>query len=232
MKNFLVTVNYAQVLHENSRESFQDAARRWGAEYFEINEEVFIGPISAPAMKLKAFDLCDADRILMIDADTVISAQAPNPFELFSEDAFVACVNKQPHMGVYCGQGLILEKKEMASISSVEMRPGVPMFPDVQFDHRKYFNSGMWVGSRKFHADILWHALEIWSMTPDLGWHDQSPLNYAIAESKSRLELVDITWNYCFANQLHDWLNMKKYVYHFAGMSGRDSLVPMINWRV
>lgn len=232
MKNFLVTVNYANVLHENSRELFMAAAERWGATYFETNEMVFSGPISAPAMKLKVLDLCDAERVFMIDADTVISAKAPNPFELFPEDAFVACINKQPHMGVYCGTGLILEQKELANIYSVKMSQTTMMFPEIPFDHSKYFNSGMWVGSRKYHADVLWRALEIWSMTPNLGWHDQTPLNYAITEFKSRLVLTDITWNYCFANQLGDWLNMKKNVYHFAGMSGRDSLIPMINWRV
>jgi hypothetical protein len=220
------TVNSNNHLFQNNRESFQDAARRWGADYIEITECIFRPPYAPPFIKLKAFDLCQADRIFCIDADCIIRGDTPSPFETFSDKNFVAVINKQPHLGIYVKLGGDIEKEEFRKIYNAG-------YPAINFNYDLFINSGMWCGDRQLHARILARALEIGLKMNGPQWWDQSPLNYALAEGLCSVQLADLTWNFCFPNTLgDDWLNMKKYVYHFAGMPSRYEDMPGVNWRV
>ena len=226
MSNALFVINLNNHVCQNVRESFQDAANRWKCDYVEITEKEFPPPFPFPPQftKLKAFELCDADRIMCIDADCIIWKGVPSPFETFSEYYFTACQNKQPHMGSYIEAGRIGELNEFERIHAAG-------FPQLTFDFDNFFNSGMWVGTRSLHAKVLSRALEIGLGTGTLHWWDQAALNYAIAESHIPIHLASRTWNFCLPN-FPPWDKMEKYIYHFAGRPERYELLPIINWRL
>ena len=79
MKTALLTLNIGDCLDPNTRDSFKDACRRWHCEYVEVTEAW--DKWHPHAMKLAAFELCDADRVFYIDADTAIRGDTPSPFE-------------------------------------------------------------------------------------------------------------------------------------------------------
>jgi D-inositol-3-phosphate glycosyltransferase len=222
MKTALLTLNIGNVLRDNSRASFQAAARRWNCDYIEVTEAH--EGIHPHAMKLKAFDLCDADRVFYVDADAVISAGCPNPFETFPEDAFVAANNQQGHMTDSC-------RRACADVISQDLLKISAELQESPISHPQGFiNSGMWLASRKAHLDILRKALEISIlMYGKTSWRDQSALNYTILRNGIPVLEAPPTWNYQFPPDTGS-RPMEKFIYHWAGGEDRDQ-IDGVNWR-
>jgi len=219
--NALFVINYNNMLSDNQRDSFYDACARWKCDYVEIDERVLQYTGHPGAVKLKAFELCHHHRLFILDADTVIWVGTPSPFELFPDDTFCACINKQPQLGPhYLRAGDIIEHNEMNFIFK--------KYPQILFDYDHFFNTGMFMCYRR-HQPIMQRALEIYETTDGLIWWDQSALNYAMAEAKEPIHFVDLTWNYCSPPPF--WNKMSKYIYHFAGNPARYDILKIINWR-
>ena len=220
-KNALVTVNIGGVLRENSRLSFQAAARRWGCDYIEITE----GDAPAPhMMKLRVFELCDADRVFFVDADAVISAGCPSPFEAFPGPGFVAADNQQKHMDGACLRACIdTLRTDFALIAQQYGKTGPLPVPG------HFINSGVWLASRNPHAELLKRAYEI--ATDNFGrtaWRDQSALNYALIEGRHYVVEMPATWNYQFPPDSGAG-PMQEFIYHWAGGDNRDR-IEGVNW--
>jgi hypothetical protein len=169
-------------------------------------------------------DICDADRIFCLDADTIVWAGCPSPFKQVWSSDFFAAFNKQPQMGPYIDHGRVIEQHEFDRIHAAG-------FDKIDFNFEFFINSGMWLGSRRYHADVLARALEIGLTAGNLHWWDQAALNYALAETGVVLRIADPTWNYCLPS-FGQWYRMERYIYHFAGMPDRLKIMPQIDWRI
>jgi hypothetical protein len=225
VKKAFFVVNYNNHIVPNSRDSFKDAAQRWGAEYVEVTED-YLNPLPYPPqyVKLTAFDICDADRIFCLDADTIVWAGCPSPFDYASEVCFFAALNKQRQMGAYIDHGRVIEQHEFQRIYDAG-------FDKIDFNFELFINSGMWAGSKKHHANVLARALEIGLKAGNLHWWDQAALNYALGEHRTSLQIPNSTWNYCLPS-FGQWQKMERYIYHFAGMPDRLKIMPQIDWRI
>jgi D-inositol-3-phosphate glycosyltransferase len=222
MKKALVTLNIGNVLHDNSRASFCAAASRWDCDYHEVTE--CREGVHPHAMKLLVFELTDADRIFYIDADTVISAGCPSPFDVFPEDAFVACNNQQGQMPESSRNAC--EDTIARDLLTINQILGVvgPTYP------KRFINSGVWLASRKFHTDVLKLALD--ASLRCLGrtdWKDQSALNHALIITRTPVYEASSTWNYQFPSDTGSE-PMTDLIYHWAGGENRDQIAK-VNWR-
>lgn len=222
MKTALLTLNIGNVLRPNTRASFQAAALRWGCDYVEVTESDTPFP---HAMKLKCFELTDADRIFYIDADTVISANCPNPFDMFPMDAFVAVDNQQEQMTEEClnacADNIARDLRDIMEMRGLGEKSN---YPD------KFINSGVWLVSRKHHAAVIMLALDVsLKMEGKTSWKDQSALNYALIHTKTQVLMADTAWNYQFPPDTGSG-PMVKFVYHWAGGEDRDQ-IDKVNWQ-
>ena len=221
MKTALMILNIGDFLRENSRASFHAAARRWGCDYVEVTEAH--EGIHPHAMKLKAFDLCDADRIFYVDADAIISEECPNPFEAFPPDIFVAVPNQQPQMTESCR--IACADNIMHDLRTITEHFGPINAQDVAL----FINAGFWIASRQYHEAMLKMALEIsLAMLGITAWHDQSALNYALMKMQIPVLRLPETWNYQFPPDTGAG-EMTKFIYHWAGGENRNR-IPGVNW--
>lgn len=225
--NTLLTINAHHFLSQNARESFQAAAARWGCGYVEFTEA---REFHSSGFKLQAFDLCPhADRICVMDADTVIRHDAPNIFEVAGDPAkFYAVKNEQPHHVRHTN--LIANRNMARAELECIFRTRGPVVDAVQAQRieEQFFNSGFWVASREHHASVLalaWHYF--WGV-PGLCWWDQIPLNVAVVERCGGYTDLGEAWNYQFPSDLE---RMTAHVYHFAGNPQRYDLIQLVNWR-
>jgi D-inositol-3-phosphate glycosyltransferase len=221
MKTALLTLNVGNVLRENSRQSFQSAARRWGCDYIEVTVALCNPP---HATKLKAFELCDADRVFYVDADTIISGGCPSPFELFPDDAFVACQNQQEHVpSSSLTACLDTIARDFNTINSILKCDG-PSYP------KGFINSGIWLASRKYHLDTFQYAYDISILCRGkTEWKDQSALNYALISNQIPVLEIPPTWNFQFPPDTGQGI-MEKFIYHWAGGENR-SQIDRVNWQ-
>jgi len=224
MKNALFVVNYFEFMCDNVRESFQDAANRWDCDYIEMTEKIFHVVYHPGAVKLSAFDLCESDRIFIIDADAIIHKKCPSPFDAFDDDSFIAVKNQQAHfpaMYRYVNPRIMVE----------ELKRIYERFPQINFNVDMFFNTGVCLVNRTLHKDILKRALDIFLVTPQLQWYDQAPLNYAVVESGVKVTYADPIWNFQFPYSGNPNYS-SVYIYHFAGLPDRYDILPKIDWRV
>jgi len=223
MKNALFVVNYFDFMCSNVRDSFQDAAQRWNCDYIEMTEKIFPVVYHPGAVKLLAFDLCESDRIFVIDADAIIRENCPSPFDTFDDKSFVAVKNQQSHfpaMYLYVNPRIMRE----------ELKRIYERFPQIDFNIDTFFNTGVCLANRTLHKDILKRALDIFLVTPQLQWYDQAPLNYAVVESGTKVILADMIWNFQFPHPGNPDYS-KIYIYHFAGLPSRYKILEKIDWR-
>ena len=124
-------------------------------------------------VKLALFDLVDADRVLYLDADTVVL----RPWDLAAlsdRDEFV-CVRDQ-FIGLY------------------------PNY-DVDIPRPHYFNTGVFIANRKSHEPLFDFASRLWrSGTLSLPIEDQSALNYAVRALRTPVHLLPDEFNYLRAH--------------------------------
>ena len=142
-------------------------------------------------LPLAAWRRCgDEARIAMVDADTLISPQAPSIFEQAQAD--VILTPDRPEWNAW----------RVSSLATY-----APMFPDIEFDKDLFFNAGVMVlGSpilpRTFLDFVLDHAAEYMArMTqgPERAGTDQIPLNFIFQklarDNKLTASLLDSRWN-------------------------------------
>jgi hypothetical protein len=186
----LVTINVNNVLHERSRDSFVQAANRWGVEYVELNNR-HATKYHPTYLKLLLFELLSTDNIFFVDADCLIMPWCPNPFEVLGDSAVVRA--DQERLINYHG---IVDhiNKELKAFNIKQLH--------------SYFNSGVFKLNSKYQI-ALNYARSIYN--DHLAWHEQTPMNIALVPSN--ITFVDEKWNYIPQNST----SKTKYIYHFAG---------------
>jgi len=233
MKRIILVVNYEGEgnprLCQNSRDSIMNAVARWGCEFIELNHNTLPLTVAPAAAKTQLFTDVDADEALVLDSDVIIREDTPSPFEFFPKDCMTVIENVVTHrrQGEYT-QIKFLERDEWSRVENE--------FGPAPYIAEKYFNSGVMLVRKNLHEDIFKMALKMHKRCCEinlgLGWVDQTLFNYATAKLNIKMNYADEEWNFVWSNQLPDYYNMKKYIYHFAGDPSRNQELPKINWRI
>jgi hypothetical protein len=232
MKNAIFVVNIKQsdmdFMSQNQRDSFVAAAERWNVPYIEITEMPKGLEWTYPCfIKLHWPDLCDADRVLVVDADAIIRADAPNPFEIFrNPHPFYAVQNDWPYfytVGYNPRDDYLIANSEINLINKAHP---LDRTLDFQYITENFFNAGVCLESRH-HTDLLKYAWKISQDVP-LGWWDQIPLNLAVYTYLGNYREMGLTWNHRLPINLN---KMEGYIVHMAGDPSRYERLKTVNWR-
>jgi hypothetical protein len=212
---------------DNTRASIMDACDRWGCDFIEIGHHNWKLTLAPAATKTEIFSGIEGDEVLILDSDLIISSTAPNPFEEFPKDCMTVIANATPRHPQYT----TVKQIELQEWTLVEAEFGPA--PYVPAD---YFNTGVMMVRKELHAEVMKMALEMHKVCCQknigLNWVDQTLINYATKKLRVKMNVVDDSWNYVFPTDLGpDWLNMKKYIYHLAGIPARNELLPLIHWK-
>lgn len=216
MKTCLYTVNIGNVLGDNSRASFTAAAQRWGCDYIEIIQPYGKHhPCCAKAdatVKLKFYDY-----LMYVDADTLISDKAPNPFELCNPDVFYVVMDAQDQsVGPYWMDAVyrkpldVCQKQtgwEWAWATADFFNTGVMLFPS-SYAIREMFEA------------VLRHLPE--NSTP----HEEQAMINLCAWMRGLPNFLPTKWNYIVPPS---GPNPDAFINHFAGDA--KPLLKNATWR-
>lgn len=227
MRDTVFIVNVNGHLTDNSRKSIEDAVDRWGCDLYVADEETMkqCGHDLHPAtLKTRAFDLVDAERLLLLDADVAIRQDTPSPFSEWRNDGIIAVRNGSRRFSTYES----IKEAERFEWSKIKEH-----FEKVPYEPWPYFNSGFILIDRKYQS-VLQIANEICRKV-GLGWQDQTPINFAAKYYGAPVMLIGETWNYMAPEHFHpdgNWNVMYKHIYHFAGCPDRLKILEQVGWRL
>jgi len=222
--NAMFVVNIGDYLSINSRESFEAACKKWDCDYVECK----INPLqyNPNVIKFKAFDLCPHERILVLDADTIIREGTPNLFERSNPDYFYAVKNEQ----VYAPEGANANNARIAriNIERILAKKTLKTPVDVEFISENFFNGGMFIISRE-HEEVLALAFYLFLNVHQDYWHSQIPLNLAVFSILGNYRSFEPTYNRQFPEKFD---KMTDCIYHLASLENRKAKADEINWRI
>jgi lipopolysaccharide biosynthesis glycosyltransferase len=229
MKELLFTANFNKMLLPNSYSSMVAASIRWNCDVVAVNEGLPGGWFLHPAaVKTCIFDLYpDVERVMIVDADIVISESCIDPFHLIDlvEDA-LHVVPVTPRVGQ---QNIDIAQDEWYRLNLL-----MPEEDRIPYGDWQYFNSGVMIANRKFHKEMFDLAYKICKIPNNLCWIDQTPLNWAAKKLGVKMNYLDETWNYVGPQHMHqdgNYEKMNKYIYHFAGSPERLDIIPNVHWK-
>ena len=231
--NYLVTLNIGNVLTQNSRESMQAAAERWGCLFIEIKENL-VGNHAIHFNKYRgAYNLiCDrhnrADSIMFIDADTMIRSDAPNPFELFQGPYVFGVLDS------VCAPDQAAWRADVIGSwlwrDHERLRRPIP-FEALQKSADLWFiNAGVWIVNPGAYC-CLTDFLSNMASEPGHGRTEQSLWNY-VCVSRDAIRWMPLTWNKIQPDLSSG--QMQDYVYHFTGPNDYEKVkaaVGTYDWR-
>jgi hypothetical protein len=212
-------------LQENSRQSFIDAANRWGCDYTEITKNNT--PYHPTTLKLMIFDLCKHDRIFLIDADAIIRKDAPNIFDLTDPKLFYAVKNYWDYFekfGYRPREDIEIAHREF---NNIKLRKNLDPTLNEDYICNNFFNSGVQVVSREYHSEIYPLALSYCLDVP-LVWWDQMPINIAVYTIMKNYTGLSLEWNWRFPESTN---KMSGFVDHYAGNPERYRILKNVDWK-
>ena len=227
MRRGLLTVNFNNFLCANSRDSMHAACDRWGIEFCEWNEQTApryaVSPACLPAA---AFADTPFDEVLILDADTLMSINCPNPFEEFPGPELITVQNGNPErFGDYWAIKNC-ERYEWNKLASEDDR-----FAGLPWVDGEYFNSGVVLAKRRHHESMFALALSVVQVDHGLGWNQQTPFNMAARKLGVPVRLVDERWNLIHGLFLGNEWYRQAHIIHFAGETNRERILPTLPWR-
>jgi len=217
--HYVLTVDINRVLHPHSEASHRAACSRWGCRYHVVREmPAAAGRLHPVYARLWMWDLLpDARRVFYMDADTVVRADCPSPFEAFPDEA--------PLYAVKDGS-LRLENWHDLRREHARAAEDMRRLFGVALDLDRYFNAGVLLLSRDAHHDQIRAVRTVAMLNPNVTFADQSYLN--VVAHRAGLVLVPETWNYI---QPQKFPVMSHWIYHFAGCAARrQRLLPQADW--
>lgn len=160
--------------------------------------------------KFQAVDMLDEyDRILLLDADVMLSPTCPDVFDVVPEDA-IGCVFED------------VGPAEESRRRAIEWIRQLAFDPALEYWTEGYFNSGVMVFS-KCHQDALRLDLnntQVRDVASHGPWNDQHVLNYLARRSGCPIRRMGYRWNHMsmFADKhTHD-----SHIIHYAGLGGNQ----------
>lgn len=235
MRLALVTLNIGgSSLHPKSRESFEAAASRWGCEFVELTNRL------APCHVFwqKAFvpvRMCDFDRVLQLDADMLVRADAPSPFGLVPDDSVgvVSACQFPPGSGdIWLREGVAISKHRTRCVAEWAKRTGLRPCPDTH-----HLNGGFFLYGPQEHAGVFARLRRCGQAS---GWcprrlPEQVCLSLLLWNGVGRATWLPQEWNTVAAGQRirpeHNTGTMKGFIYHFTGRENRAERIERCYWR-
>lgn len=232
MNKSILVINYETPginprLCQNSRDSMLAACSRWGANLVTVGHNELPLTMAPAAMKTELFNLIPGEQVLVLDSDIVISEETPSPWDTFPDSCMTVVQNAFPTHGQF-QQVKFLECEEWSKVCSV--------FGEVEYLSHKYYNTGFMLVRKDLHAQVFSMAkeihLELSKRGIGLGWCDQTCINYASAKLGIDMCYAADTWNHLtLFDSYPQYLDMSKYIYHFAGNPARNEIMPKVRWR-
>lgn len=207
-----------------SRPTWEHYCRRHGIDLLVQTEHQFANDLKPIWNKELIYDVGSGyDKIGIVDSDTMIRWDAPNIFDLYSEDEF-------------CGVNDLCDLNWL--FNSIDARQF--LFPGVQMDIDKYLNAGvLFFGNR--HLSIFRELLETYLANRHAvdsiqgGGREQTLLNFVLQKNKVNIKKLTPSWNLLSIHRknmfTHNWqLNTDMtpyfikyaYVWHFTGFPIED----------
>jgi hypothetical protein len=178
---------------------------------------------------MEVFSITDADVAFIIDCDAIISSQAPNPFDSLPDNKFSAVglsprIDPDGHLQ-WLGVGHEWTDKLL-------ILPGVEYVPS---DGWRYFNSGVMLAYKALHQEAMDLAFKICHIPNQMGWIEQTPIQYALKKLGCPVFYAPEEWNFIHPMTMgSNFLDMKStgvYVYHGAGDPSRMDWLAKVRWQ-
>lgn len=228
--NILATINTGNFTCQNVRDSFLDAAKRWGCEYIEITEP-FAKADHPYAMKLELplYNWPENARVFFAEGDILIRDDCPSPFDVVEPGRFGVVNNDQ---GELDGHAQNCQRAAWESINrAFRDLWGKPSLPYTG----AYWNTGAFMFEPAKHAQAFAWSAELYEALKPYGADDQTILSMALQNFRVPLRVLDRRWN-CIgpivwqsAPRLPAWItHYAKYAHH---RRGRDDLLKSANWK-
>lgn len=227
MRKIVCTLNVgSNVLHDNARSSMREAARRWGADYFEILQPLGEASTHHYYQKLQIDrHLPENCRVVYYDADVVVRSDCLSPFEVVPIGSFGFVRSHHPsHEGAT--HHIYAPICEFAAKFNLSYGP--------EMVHEFYPNNGMLVFDTSIHRAVFEQArLMADTLGFDSRWEiaDQGFLSVAALITKASVFFVppmfqmhgDVLWS--------GWTpEMFTFGYHFCGPVSASVGIPRTVW--
>lgn len=188
-RNCLVTINIHGFLTRYSRRSFVSACERWGCDFAEVHQVLKRSCPSCSKYLVPGL-FSGYDKIMLLDADTVISPHTPDPFTLCDRDNVLHVVSD--FHGINDSDAWKEGPYQHGMMHALRCKP---LF--IAPKHQDFFNSGMWI-CRPSPAiiDLFNSAAEVLPDNCDL-WVEQGTINaFAHNSDYVKVEILPETWNH------------------------------------
>jgi lipopolysaccharide biosynthesis glycosyltransferase len=245
--NSIIVLNYNNVLCNNTRESLLNASERWKCAYTEIQHIEIPSYLYPSFYKINMLiNFTNYDQILFLDSDILIRSDAPNIFNIFTDENKFYCVND---ISSRYDDNLINRVRNLVHIPYYNVLKEECGFSLSMNDYCSgFFNSGVQLFNVNNFISCL-NNFKKYILTEEninkhcgklinggrYGWshHEQALWNFCVRNEKQDLvEYINETWN-CI-DPYTDKNTMNDYIYHFTG-SRNDILKKLIvnyNWRI
>lgn len=234
--NCLFVLNFDNLLCSNARQSFQHAASRWKCDFFELTE---LNPnVYGHFHKITGIRdyLSDYAQVLYLDADTLIRADAPNPFTVFEGNSVYAVRDAKPD---WPPERLKLFKSEVTDPWLIEAQNILGSKLPIENCERWFVNTGMFLLRPKAAKDSIDLFISRMPKKRDPAherpkW-EQGKLEQAlwngVLKLTSPVEHISVDWNYVEPDVSTG--RMQHYIYHFTGLNWEwlRQIQPIYDWQ-
>ncbi len=255
-KNIIVVQNVFEDpnLTIHSIESIRNAAKRWGADFYELNT------IQSPDSPNPFFwdrmweytEFSKYEKVLILDPDVVINIKAPNIFDQLTTE-FDFCVVKDGNPGerfenpVYLRDSIVKHNAMAGNTIEIFQKNIIGFSEEEYWDN--YFN----VGVNLFYPEriksaiekmrnLVFNNMEIYKYVNfrngGVWFSPQNLINAVFITEGVKIKFLENEWNWVLPDIAEEYNEefflgpMKPWIYHFTGTNGsKESLAQYNRWK-
>jgi lipopolysaccharide biosynthesis glycosyltransferase len=190
--------------NENSIESIRAAAKRWGADFIEINKLIEKGVNNSKKMFFTRYEtllkFTNYTRVLMIDNDTIVNSAAPNIFDELEDNELAGVLDGNP---TRFPNNLVKETIVRAVINGFDYESLSGVF---EFDAKKHFdnyiNGGILIWNLQKVAPKISNFIDKVTSSQrimealEVNLSDQNLPNIFYSHILNRVKILDDRWNW------------------------------------
>jgi lipopolysaccharide biosynthesis glycosyltransferase len=215
------TINNPNKISENAIKSINHACKRWNCEYIKFEES--LQPKEFHDMFTKFYlpnKSIQFDRCLYLDTDVIIKYNAPNPFEIFSDDTCCYVVKDMQQTFLTDDEKQTFKNNQLCGPWYDECKRVLKIDLDYKIYNDKFFNAGVFLFTPNKHLYIFNKIINSLNLLqdpyPTIHQVEQALLNYTFMYYlKEKLVYIPKEWNYI--DPPLESNNMEGYIYHFTG---------------
>jgi len=235
MKYAVSVLNIGNFMDETCRASLEHAAERWGADFYEITTDKVKSPSGCQwfnkFVQLDRYEWYDG--VLQIDADVMVSIEAPSPFDEWESDKLGVVNEFQPDAGLVGPTAVFMAKGYYnAVVRRWQRQMKMPPPP-----YETYINGGFMIYNPAA-AEPWFEEIMRWGAKCKYGYNglsDQTILSILAYNEKIPVQRMGTTWNVVHAGMRPKLMGpgMCYNVYHFCGTpTERPRRYSQVDWRL